>query len=289
MAYRSMPATRSLELSPFQVLFGETMSVPGDVNLLPKPTLPETYQQILKQHLDDVKICREVARQNMLHNQELNRSEHDRNKKAQEPTFKVGEQVLMRNEAVPVGLVPKLHPPYRGPYWITRYGPNFTYHLQDINGKPLSGAINGRRIIPYLERLTSEPVVSPPLSRPETPPVSDNTPPQQQAELIQKLQNLIKNNPSPSHVDTPRETQIPQTTGQSEHTVDDDARSDITSDGGIPPSDQEENAAPQGVNSTPLPSEDPDPNPPPPADQQDPHDRPTRNVVEVIKSSRANG
>ena len=186
MAYRSMPATRSHELSPYQVLFGKSMFLPGDVDLLPKPTMSASYREVLHNHLDEIKVCRETARQNILQSQEINRSEHDRNKHAQIPTFKVGQKVLMRNEAVPVGLVPKLHPPYKGPYWITRLGPNFMYHLQDVDSKHLSSAINGRRLIPYLDRLELE-LPDEPATAPKTADNAHNP----QTTLVERLRKML--------------------------------------------------------------------------------------------------
>ena len=206
MAYRSMPATRSHELSPYQVLFGKAMFVPGDVDLLPKPTIPASYQEVLHDHLNNVKICRDVARRNLLQSQEVNRCEHDRNKHAQVPTFRVGQKVLMRNEAVPVGLVPKLHPPYKGPYWITRFGPNFTYHLQDIDGKHLTVAINGRRLIPYLDRLELEQPDEGASTSNEHSDAGDTQsgpPSEAHSQLVKKLRGLLDNQ------DTPQCTQQP--------------------------------------------------------------------------------
>ena len=56
------------------------------------------------------------------------------------------------NEAVPIGHTPKLHPPFKGPYTIISCGPNYTYLLEDVNGKRLPHAINGRRLKPFNPR-----------------------------------------------------------------------------------------------------------------------------------------
>ena len=260
MAYRSMPATRSHQLAPFQVLFGNTMSVPGDLDLLPKPTLPETYQQLLQQHLQEIKICREVAQENLMLSQEINRSEHDRNKHAQAPTFKVGEQVLLRNQAVPVGLVPKLHPPYKGPYWITRLGPNYTYHLEDVNGKTLSGVINGRRLIPYLDRLTPETEPASNETAAEMPPPTQPNPPSllsKQNELITKLrQTLLKECASTGDVreNTPS-TSITQPVDAKDTQTLDNTLTKVPSKV-TPPTASEKNTAPRVADSSPSSTED---------------------------------
>ena len=64
----------------------------------------------------------------------------------------MGDKVLMTNPAVPVGLVPKLFPPYKGPYRIIDVGPNNTYRLEDGAGKVLTHLIHANRLAAFVER-----------------------------------------------------------------------------------------------------------------------------------------
>ena len=49
-----------------------------------------------------------------------------------------------------------MHPPFKGPYVIVSCGPNYTYLLEDVNGKKLPHAINGRRLKPFHSRNTEQ-------------------------------------------------------------------------------------------------------------------------------------
>ena len=69
MAYRSTPATRSTGLSPYQLVFGRTMSTPPDIDLLPKKSLPVTFQEHLNETISNLKVFKEIAEQNVRKNQ----------------------------------------------------------------------------------------------------------------------------------------------------------------------------------------------------------------------------
>ena len=150
MAYRSTPATRSTGLSPYQLVFGRIMVTPSDVDLLPKKSLPEAVQQHLNNLVTSLKVFKEVAEDNVKINQERYKTVHDR--KATNKQFHMGDKVLMSNPAVPVGLVPKLFPPYKGPYRIIDVGPNNTYRLEDGGGKVLTHLIHANRLAAFVER-----------------------------------------------------------------------------------------------------------------------------------------
>ena len=179
MAYRSTPAIRSTELSPFQTLFGESMQTPADADLIPKSTLPPRFQDYLANKITDIRLFRKVAEENIKAHQQEYKEEHDVHKHATVPQIHEDQWVLMSNEAVPVGLVPKLHPPFKGPYKVVSLGPNYTYLLEDVNGKRLPHAINGRRLKPYLKRQehipipTNDPVPSDNDDTSEVDPVED--------------------------------------------------------------------------------------------------------------------
>jgi hypothetical protein len=54
---------------------------------------------------------------------------HD--KRAVDPQYVVGDLVWLFSPKIPVGLSPKFYKKWRGPYYITEIGPNFTYKLRD--------------------------------------------------------------------------------------------------------------------------------------------------------------
>ena len=157
MAYRCTPATRSTELSPFQTLFGESMHTPVDVELMPRKTLRPRLQQYLQDRIYDVKLFRQIAAENIKRHQAEYKEDHDKHKHVAEPHLEEGQLVLMSDEAVPVGHAPKLHPPFKGPFTIVTCGPHYTYLLEDINGKRLPHAINGRRLKPFHMREQGRP------------------------------------------------------------------------------------------------------------------------------------
>ena len=177
MAYRSTPATRSTEFSPYQLVFGRTMSTPADVDVIPKKSLPATFQGHLNEVVANLKVFQEVARDNVAKNQSRYKQVHDR--KAKDQSFQVGHKVLMTDPAVPVGLVPKLYPPYKGPFTVMDCGPSNTYRLMDGNGKLLTSLIHFNRLFPFTERQV--PPGTDDQEQPEEPPVDppppDNFPP----------------------------------------------------------------------------------------------------------------
>ena len=191
MAYRSTPAIRSTELSPFQTLFGEDMQTPADVDLIPKTTLLPKFQDYLQNKISDLRLFRKVAEENIKIHQQEYKKDHDVHKHAVEPQIYEDQMVLMTSEAVPLGLVPKLHPPFKGPYKVVSKGPNYTYLLEDINGKLLPHAINGRRLKPYLKRQV-DPEAQP---GPTEDPVSSDEDDTSQAEILEDAAQLLDDDP----------------------------------------------------------------------------------------------
>ena len=105
------------------------MNLPIDTSLIPKTSLGLDSQQYFEQLLQNLKIAKEIAGTNIKIAQEKSKQHHDR--KAKEPGFKVGDQVLLRSMKVPKGYSPKLYPKHEGPFFITELGPNFTYRLRN--------------------------------------------------------------------------------------------------------------------------------------------------------------
>ena len=78
------------------------MLTPIDTELMPPENLPKTYEQHLKQTIENLRLARTLATQNVNHNIDRNKDAHDA--KAKEPNFKVGQTVLLYTPHVQKGL-----------------------------------------------------------------------------------------------------------------------------------------------------------------------------------------
>ena len=155
MAYRATPATQSTEYSPFYILFGKDMVRPIDVSLRPKDHLPESTKVSLDKFVENQKLCRKVAAENLAKAQVKQKEQFD--KKAKDPDFKVGDCVLFKNNQKVVGRCPKLDPIWKDTYKIIKEGPNFTYFLEHVFTKKKTDAINARLLQHYHKQPTLVP------------------------------------------------------------------------------------------------------------------------------------
>ncbi|CAC5403245.1 unnamed protein product [Mytilus coruscus] len=128
MALRNSPSTQSTEFSPFHSLFGREMNLPFDTSVTPKQNLSSDAKLQMEEVLSNLKITQDFATKNMLERQLKSKERYDRNSKI--PQFKVRDLVLLRQHVVPVGRSQKLVDKYKGPYYITELGPNYTYKLR---------------------------------------------------------------------------------------------------------------------------------------------------------------
>jgi transposase InsO family protein len=128
-AYRAGVSTHSTEYSPFQLVFGKEMNLPID-NLLTPPT---TASANIKQYIADLnqtlKVSAEIATENTKRQQERYKLNYD--KTAAFPQYAIGDQCLLYDPKVPVGLAPKLRAKWTGPVVIIDIGPNYTYAVMD--------------------------------------------------------------------------------------------------------------------------------------------------------------
>ncbi|CAC5402687.1 unnamed protein product [Mytilus coruscus] len=147
MAFRMTPSA-SLEFSPFYLVFGKEMNLPLDTNLIPKPDINKNLVHHIKNVLDNLKIARTLATENLKHAQEYQKLHYDKNTEL--PTFEIQDQVLLYSPKVPVGLSSKLHRKFDGPFYIARKGLNHTYKLRRCsNNKELKSMINANRLKLY--------------------------------------------------------------------------------------------------------------------------------------------
>jgi hypothetical protein len=150
MAIRMSPATQSTGFSPFLMLFGKEMNLPVDTSLIPKTSMGMDAQCFFEQLLQNLTVAKEIAGSNMKIAQEKSKKRHDI--KAKEPTFIVGDWVLLKNMRTKKGISLKLMHKHIGPYYISGLGPNFTYRLIDCKTQiPLKDLINASRIKKYVK------------------------------------------------------------------------------------------------------------------------------------------
>lgn len=155
MASRSTPSTESSGFSPYHLVFGKEMTLPVDVGLLPKPSMPAHAKQFLDSLLGQLKIAKDIAKQNMELAKKKSKERYD--KKAEQPDFQVNDKVLLRRNAVKPGLSAKLSRKWVGPYMITSVGPRCTYKIKDCNtNKVLKTLVNASRLKHYQEPLHSD-------------------------------------------------------------------------------------------------------------------------------------
>ena len=155
MAFRSTPATESTGFSLFELVFGKLMTMPADVELLPKPAMPVKTRQFINELQARRRVCVEIARQNM--NVSRDKAKEFYDKKAKVPDFKVHDKVLLHNKYTKPGMSPKLSNKYIGPFEIVAAGPPFTFKLKDCKTNRINQTlVNANRLKHYHERFDTD-------------------------------------------------------------------------------------------------------------------------------------
>ena len=185
MSFRVSPATESISLSPFHMVFGREMTLPVDTALVPKNTMTPDARQYFEELLQRLKLAKDIAVSNMRSAQEKSKQYFDQ--KAKEPNFAVHDRVLLGVCQVPTGLSPKLFQHFEGPYYIVEVGPNFTYKLRRCSDqKLLKSPVNATRIVHYKDPYIMRDI-----------PDNDPNPDPIQADEAQGVAGEIPNNPNP--------------------------------------------------------------------------------------------
>ena len=146
MAFRNTPADNSTEFSPFFLLFCQHMRTPLDIAIQGNiPDVTPQFRTDLKTFMDNVKLSRHIANENMERHLEMNKMRYD--DKAKDVQFRVGQYVWLYNPAVPVGLSRKLRPKWCGPYIISEVHDNNRYRIRHYHSNLESPTlINGARL-----------------------------------------------------------------------------------------------------------------------------------------------
>ncbi|VDI24391.1 Hypothetical predicted protein [Mytilus galloprovincialis] len=127
MAFRMTPSASS-EYSPFYLVFGKDMNLPFDANLIPREDLNKNLKTHIDNILDNLKIAKAIATENLNHAQQKQKTNYD--KRTELPKFEVNDQVLVFTPKVPVGYSSKLYKKQDGPFYIVDKGSNYTYKLR---------------------------------------------------------------------------------------------------------------------------------------------------------------
>ncbi|XP_048252488.1 uncharacterized protein LOC125380443 [Haliotis rufescens] len=150
MSMRNTPC-QSTGYSPHHMLFGREMCLPFDTTLTPKPTLGKNAETHLQQLIDNLKVVKSIARDNMSVSQQIDKEHQEL--KSSEPSFMLGQQVLLHSPVIKQGLSPKLSQSWTGPYYITDIGPNHTFKIHRCSDdKEHKSLVHANRLKPYVLR-----------------------------------------------------------------------------------------------------------------------------------------
>ena len=147
--YRLSPCINSTGFSPYFMLYGREPRLAIDNILQPiSSEIPMTLQTDLRVLLDNLEIARTIARKNVQAAQETYKTNYD--KKAKEPSFKVGQRVWLRKGNLMPHFSRKLQRKYEGPFYIVFAYVTPNYLLRHCGThKPLRSPIHANRLKPY--------------------------------------------------------------------------------------------------------------------------------------------
>jgi hypothetical protein len=126
----SASATCSTGMSPYEVVFDQPMQLFIDHNLLSDKTDAPSSQAYIRDVAPKLTILHELAMQNAT--ESAARHKEIRNKGAQPPSFKVGDQVLLHDPSNRIGQNPKHKRQWTGIFLITEVLNNYNFKLQEL-------------------------------------------------------------------------------------------------------------------------------------------------------------
>ena len=113
-SYRTTPALDSKNYSPYFILFGKECRMPLDTELIPSTRLNQTTEQHLNRILENQKMIRELASENIANAQ----TKYKAYKNAANLKIEVFSNVWLYNPRTSKGLSPKLINRWIGPYYV---------------------------------------------------------------------------------------------------------------------------------------------------------------------------
>jgi O-acetyl-ADP-ribose deacetylase (regulator of RNase III) len=149
MAYRATPNT-NLALSPYEVVFGQKMTLALDWSLLAEDSTtgsPQAYAEMIRPKLQ---LLHYIAMENAADSAVRHARTH--NESAAVPPYAAGDKVLLFNPATKKNESAKLKRRYLGPYLITDCLPGYNYTLKELStGKEMRRPVHANRLRPVKE------------------------------------------------------------------------------------------------------------------------------------------
>ena len=145
MAYLCTPA-RASQFFPYFLLFSKEITTLIETAINPNiMEVSPNYRDTLKSFIDNVKVSRKIAHENIVRSQQQMKEYYDRN--SAPPKYKLEDIVYLHDPTTPVRFSRKLKSRWHGPYRISEIGPNSTYRLCHYSTDlPTDTLINAQRI-----------------------------------------------------------------------------------------------------------------------------------------------
>lgn len=164
-AYRSSPQ-ESTGFSPFYLLYGRDPLLPTDEVLMPvADRAPVVISEYAEEVVGNLQEAWTIAHRNIEKAQARQKTYHDR--KATEPSYQVGDQVMLYMPAEKSGKNRKLARPYKGPFKIVDVYDTGTQVQDALHPRAKKIRVAWNRIFPFVDS---------PVSSTVDPTVSDPSP-----------------------------------------------------------------------------------------------------------------
>jgi hypothetical protein len=111
----------------------------------------ETYKERITKLIEDLPTEREIARQQSIKSQELQKKYHDKNIKIKK-NFNIGDKVLQYDAAKEKQWSGKLEDKWKGPYYIHEILINGSYKIKEMDGRVFKTPVNGELLKEYFSR-----------------------------------------------------------------------------------------------------------------------------------------
>ena len=150
-AYRATPCVNSTEFSPFFCLYGQSMRLPLDNDLIPPSCKSKDAESYINKLIERLTLIRRLARENVERHQERYKARYDA--KAVLPSYKLGDKVWLYSPKVPKERSPKLWNNYwQGPYYICEKVGEVNYTVRHAKThKRVNYPVHVERLKPCIE------------------------------------------------------------------------------------------------------------------------------------------
>jgi hypothetical protein len=144
-AYRTKKNSTT-KVEPFYLNYGRNARLPMD-----DEENEETYKERIIKLIEELPTKREIAKQQSLKSQELQKKYHDKNIKIKK-NFSIGDKVLQYDAAKEKQWSGKLEDKWKGPYYIHEVLINGSYKIKEFDGRIFKTPVNGELLKEYFSR-----------------------------------------------------------------------------------------------------------------------------------------